>query len=209
MPGPAAAGDARPRPTMAMLTMVDFWHPRSGQWTAICSALALGCGARPSPTNKKPAIAALRPRAGDLPARRRHRHPLAWRRARAAGVACTSAAQPPAAPQTAAADDGRHQLCAQPRGPALVSGEVWPRLAAHGLSFHFVGEDGPAHGLKSGDDLVVHGRADAPSTHQGAADLCINLVQHGGGPKIKTVEALARGRPLVACSRLLYPRDGR
>jgi len=57
--------------------------------------------------------------------------------------------------------------------------------------------------------LVVHGRADDPSAHQGAADLCINPVQHGGGLKIKTVEALARGRPLVACSRLLYPRDGR
>jgi len=33
-----------------------------------------------------------------------------------------------------------------------------------------------------------------------AADLCINPVRLGGGLKIKTVEALAHGRPLVTTS---------
>jgi len=90
--------------------------------------------------------------------------------------------------------------------------EVWPRLAGRGLSFHVVGEVGPAHGLKSGDSVVVHGRVDDLAAHYAAADLCINPVQHGGGLKIKTVEALAHGRPLVACShgvRSLEAHSGR
>ena len=78
--------------------------------------------------------------------------------------------------------------------------EVWPRLAGRGLSFHVVGEVGPAIGLKSGNGVVVHGRVDDLAACYAAADLCINPVQHGGGLKIKTVEALAHGRPLVASS---------
>lgn len=76
--------------------------------------------------------------------------------------------------------------------------EVWPRLTARGLQFHVVGEVGPAHGLTSGDGVIVHGRVDDLAARYAAADLCINPVKHGSGLKIKTVEALAHGRPLVA-----------
>ena len=76
--------------------------------------------------------------------------------------------------------------------------EVWPRLAGRGLAFHVVGEVGPAIGLKTAHGVVVHGRVDDLAAHYAAADLCINPVRHGGGLKIKTVEALAHGRPLVA-----------
>ena len=75
-----------------------------------------------------------------------------------------------------------------------------PRLAGRGLTLHIVGEVGPALGLQSGAGVVVHGRADDLESHYAAADLCINPVRHGGGLKIKTVEALAHGRPLVATS---------
>jgi hypothetical protein len=78
--------------------------------------------------------------------------------------------------------------------------DVWPRLAGRGLQFHVVGELGPAFGLTSGDGVVVHGLVDDLAARYAAADLCINPVQHGGGLKIKTVEALAHGRPLVASS---------
>ena len=59
-------------------------------------------------------------------------------------------------------------------------------------------EVGPAIGLKTAHGVVVHGRVDDLAAHYAAADLCINPVRHGGGLKIKTVEALAHGRPLVA-----------
>jgi Glycosyl transferases group 1 len=78
--------------------------------------------------------------------------------------------------------------------------DVWPRLASRGLELHVVGAVGPAIGLESGPGIVVHGTTEDLSAHYAAADLCINPVRHGGGLKIKTVEALAHGRALVATS---------
>lgn len=79
-------------------------------------------------------------------------------------------------------------------------GAVWPRLAAlhPTLVLHIVGTVGPAMGLRDGDRLRVHGRVDDLAAHYAAADLCLNPVRVGAGLKIKTVEALAHGRPLLS-----------
>jgi len=78
--------------------------------------------------------------------------------------------------------------------------QVWPRLAGSGLVLDIVGAVGPAMGLADGDGLCVHGQIDNLATAYAAADLSINPVRHGSGLKIKTVEALAHGLPLVATS---------
>lgn len=90
--------------------------------------------------------------------------------------------------------------------------EVWPRLAGHGLVLNVVGAVGPALGLQATAQVRVHGVVDDLAAAYAAADLCINPVRQGGGLKIKTVEALAHGRPLVATShavRSLEAHTGR
>ncbi len=78
--------------------------------------------------------------------------------------------------------------------------EAWPELRAAGLQLHVVGAVGPAMQLVSGHGLHVHGLVPDLAAAYAAADLCINPVRLGGGLKIKTVEALAHGRPLVTTS---------
>ena len=78
--------------------------------------------------------------------------------------------------------------------------EAWPALRAKGLQLHVVGAVGPAMKLVTADGLHVHGVVPDLGAAYAAADLCINPVRLGGGLKIKTVEALAHGRPLVTTS---------
>jgi len=78
--------------------------------------------------------------------------------------------------------------------------EVWPRLAGLGLVLHVVGIVGPALQLAPAADLRVWGRVDDLEAAYALADLCINPVRCGSGLKIKTVEAMAHGLPLVATS---------
>jgi len=315
MPGPAAAGDTPPRAAVAMLTMVDFWHPRSGQCSrilalvqhlarhveltivspvkrepdaeAVIDRLAPGVRlfqlALPAAGNMRDALLALAAFFRDRPQQACIVQflSLAWlRQAVPAGVLTLldthlvagqhdrDLQRIGAGPRGTAITDeqeaqqlqrfdrvlaicqpdadtftrwlGTERVMLVPHAQALHShpqrrelrqllmvgtsfapnheglrwflAEVWPRLSGRGLSFHVVGEVGPAHGLKSGDGLVVHGRVGDLAAHYAAADLCINPVQHGGGLKIKTVEALAHGRPLVASShavRSLEAHSGR
>jgi hypothetical protein len=89
-------------------------------------------------------------------------------------------------------------------GLAWFLAEVWPRLRAGepGLQFDIVGRVGPAMGLSSDEaqGLCIHGVVPDLAAAYARADLCINPVSCGGGLKIKTVEALAHGRPLVTTS---------
>ena len=100
--------------------------------------------------------------------------------------------------------------------------EVWPRLANRDLTLDVVGDVGPALGfaagphrtggqtpskgtaraMSPGHDWVAgvhfHGHvADLEAVYD-AADIVVNPVRHGSGLKIKSVEALARGLPLVS-----------
>jgi glycosyltransferase involved in cell wall biosynthesis len=77
---------------------------------------------------------------------------------------------------------------------------VWPGLASAGLHLHVVGSVGPAMRLASGEQVHVHGVVPDLVATYAAADLCINPVRLGGGLKIKTIEALAHGRPFVSTS---------
>ena len=76
--------------------------------------------------------------------------------------------------------------------------EVWPALRVQGLLLDVVGDVGPAMALQSAPDLCVHGVVADLGAAYARADLCINPVRHGSGLKIKTVEALAHGLPLVS-----------
>ncbi|MFG6417075.1 glycosyltransferase [Roseateles sp. DC23W] len=80
-------------------------------------------------------------------------------------------------------------------------GEVWPHLRDWDdrLTLDVVGSVGPGLGLASdqGEGLLVHGQVPDLTAAYARADLCINPVRCGGGLKIKTVEALAHGRPLI------------
>lgn len=78
--------------------------------------------------------------------------------------------------------------------------DVWPRLAGLGLTLDVVGGAGPAMGLQAGDGVQVHGQIQDLHAAYALADICINPVHMGSGLKIKTVEALAHGRPLVTTS---------
>jgi hypothetical protein len=100
--------------------------------------------------------------------------------------------------------------------------EVWPRLAGLGLCLDVVGDVGPALGYVGGPDgcaaqvpangasgaagtgrpnipgVTFHGLVPDLGAVYDAADLVLNPVKHGSGLKIKSVEALSRGLPLVS-----------
>lgn len=78
---------------------------------------------------------------------------------------------------------------------------VWPRLARPGLTLDLYGwicdEIAPLHAATPVPGLVLHGHVPDLAAAYGQVDVLINPVRAGGGLKIKTVEALAHGLPLV------------
>lgn len=74
---------------------------------------------------------------------------------------------------------------------------VWPRVAEAGLTLDVVGAAGLMLAKPHPDAVQVHGVVADLGQAYAAADICINPVRFGSGLKIKTVEALAYGRPLV------------
>lgn len=83
------------------------------------------------------------------------------------------------------------------QGLAWFLHEVWPRLRDQGLGLDVLGLAGPAMALQTGNGVQVHGLVEDLGAAYARAQLCINPVRIGSGLKIKTVEALAHGRPLV------------
>ncbi len=79
--------------------------------------------------------------------------------------------------------------------------EVWPRFAGTGMVLHIYGN--VCKYLKKYvrvDGVFLHGTVTSLDTAYGRGGIAINPVQFGGGLKIKSVEALAYGLPLVATS---------
>ena len=74
---------------------------------------------------------------------------------------------------------------------------VWPRAAAAGLTLDVVGAAGLMLAKPYPHAVQVHGVVADLEQAYAAADICINPVRFGSGLKIKTVEALAYGRPLL------------
>ena len=89
---------------------------------------------------------------------------------------------------------------------------VWPRVAAAGLTLDVVGMAGLVLSRPFPDSVAVRGIVADLEQAYAAADLCVNPVRFGSGLKIKTVEALAHGRPLITTThgmRGLEPWAGR
>ena len=74
---------------------------------------------------------------------------------------------------------------------------VWPHVAAGGLTLDVVGAAGLMLARPLPPAVEVHGVVADLGHAYAAADICINPVRFGSGLKIKTVEALAYGRPLL------------
>ena len=75
--------------------------------------------------------------------------------------------------------------------------EVWCNMAGAGAHLHVYGRVGQQVDTSAYGNVTVHGVvADLPVVYQ-ATDLAINPVRFGAGLKIKTVEAIAGGLPLV------------
>ncbi|MEN9630379.1 MAG: hypothetical protein RJA10_3607 [Pseudomonadota bacterium] len=96
-------------------------------------------------------------------------------------------------------------------GLAWLLREVWPRVGHAGAVLDLVGDAAQGLGATALPPSVhLHGRMPDLAAAYAQADLCVNPVAYGSGLKIKSVEALAHGRPLVcttAGSRGL-PADG-
>ena len=75
--------------------------------------------------------------------------------------------------------------------------EVWSRLAAPEAHLHVYGRVGEKLDTAAYRKLTVHGLVEDLAAVYQATDVVINPVRFGAGLKIKTVEAIAGGLPLV------------
>jgi glycosyltransferase involved in cell wall biosynthesis len=78
--------------------------------------------------------------------------------------------------------------------------EVWPRVRRPGICLNLYGWIGERWKPSEGEGIVAHGfRSDLDAVYR-SIDIVINPVRYGAGLKIKTVEALGNGLPLVTSS---------
>ena len=75
--------------------------------------------------------------------------------------------------------------------------QVWPIVAAEPVRLHVFG-DVCARLPTSLEGVTLHGKVDFVAHAYGQCDVMINPVIHGGGIKIKSVESLVFGLPLIA-----------
>lgn len=86
-------------------------------------------------------------------------------------------------------------------GLAWLLREVWPLVQTAGARLDVVGAAGASLAkLDMPADVQLHGPVADLHAAYVRADLCVNPVRYGSGLKIKSVEALAHGRPLVCTS---------
>jgi glycosyltransferase involved in cell wall biosynthesis len=84
--------------------------------------------------------------------------------------------------------------------------EIWPALRARAtvpLELHVVGS-GPPDALRrrhDGKEIFIHGHVRDVAAFRAAADACIVPLREGGGVRIKIVEALAAGVPVVSTAK--------
>ncbi len=74
---------------------------------------------------------------------------------------------------------------------------VWPAIAIWGPQLAVVGEVGTHFAHQKFAGVRFLGRVDDLTPHYRAADIAINPVFYGGGLKIKTVEAMSYGLPVL------------
>jgi glycosyltransferase involved in cell wall biosynthesis len=131
---------------------------------------------------------------------------------------CLLAPHPVEMPRTTIRPHARHVSFVGSESAPNIDGlrwflaEVWSTVAAPGAHLHVYGRVGEKVDTAAHTNVTVHGLvADLPGLYQ-ASDLVINPVRFGSGLKIKTVEAIASGLPLVTTTegaRGLAPHAGR
>lgn len=77
---------------------------------------------------------------------------------------------------------------------------VWAALDTQSLALHLYGRAGLKVDTRAYRNVVVHGVVKDLAAAYQASDIAINPVRFGAGLKIKTVEAIAAGLPLVTTS---------
>lgn len=79
--------------------------------------------------------------------------------------------------------------------------DVWPALLAkvQNIELHIAGRDIPDW-VKSagGDDVVIHGRVPSIEGFLAEMDVVLSPIRIGGGVRLKMLEAMAMGRPVVS-----------
>jgi glycosyltransferase involved in cell wall biosynthesis len=83
--------------------------------------------------------------------------------------------------------------------------QVWPQLSLRDgprFALHIVGSNPPEDVTAAGNESVqVHGYVDDISDLKGRADVLIAPIRSGSGVRLKVVEALAAGLPVVTTSK--------
>lgn len=83
-------------------------------------------------------------------------------------------------------------------GLAWFVEEVVPRLRAHGLRFVIDVVGTPPQQPRSAPEVVYQGRVPDLAPHYQRAHVAVVPVHYGGGTRLKTIEAMAFGVPVVA-----------
>lgn len=77
--------------------------------------------------------------------------------------------------------------------------EVWPAIERLPVALHVYGNVCDVlRGLSLADNIHLKGKLPSLSAAYGHCDVMINPIMHGGGLKIKSIEALAHGKPLIS-----------
>lgn len=76
-------------------------------------------------------------------------------------------------------------------------GDVWPSLQDLGMQLNIYGAVGQGIDAPRDESVVIRGFVENENTIYDEIDIVVNPVLHGAGFKIKTIEALGNGLPLI------------
>jgi len=78
--------------------------------------------------------------------------------------------------------------------------EVWPVVSQIPMELHIYGNvcEKLRDDVLNADSVTLHGLVPSLASAYSHCDVMINPIMHGGGLKVKSVEALAHGKPLIA-----------
>ena len=81
--------------------------------------------------------------------------------------------------------------------------EIWPLVSHLDIEVHFIGKNPPKELLKENDNkkIFVHGFVDDITEYLSNADMFIVPLREGGGIRIKILEALNWGIPVISTSK--------
>jgi len=85
----------------------------------------------------------------------------------------------------------------------IITGELMPRVAKSvpSVKFVIIGRGLTQSGIPRSDNILPVGFVDDPRPYVGAADACTAPIRFGGGTRIKILEYMSMGRPVVSTSK--------